>query len=167
MMEKIDKRLTVPKKTKITNLVDQMYLAEKVKFKNRLAMARKVTIGIDIWTKKGLTASFLAVSACYFNVQDSKAEHILLNLKQIVHPHTANSIVTLVEKCTEEWGIPKEKIIMIITDNGSNMVSAFRVEEEDTSSDENDSKDSDEEEEEADERSVCECCLLLQRACLL
>ncbi|KAI2644644.1 E3 SUMO-protein ligase ZBED1 [Labeo rohita] len=152
MMEKIDKRLTVPKKTKITNLVDQMYLAEKVKFKNRLAMARKVTIGIDIWTKKGLTASFLAVSACYFNVQDSKAEHILLNLKQMVHPHTANSIVTLVEECTEEWGIRKEKIIMIITDNGSNMVSAFRVEEEDTSSDENDSNKDSDEEEEADER---------------
>lgn len=71
MMEKIDKRLTVPKKTKIANLVDQMYLAEKVKFKNRLAMACKVTK--DMWTKKGLTASFPAVSACYFNVQDSKA----------------------------------------------------------------------------------------------
>ncbi|XP_076137950.1 zinc finger BED domain-containing protein 4-like [Alosa pseudoharengus] len=150
MMEKIDKRLTVPKKTKIASLVDQMYLAEKVKFKNRLAMARKVTIGIDIWTKKGLTASFLAVSACYFNVQDSKAEHILLNLKQMVHPHTAHSIATLVEECTEEWGIPKEKILMIITDNGSNMVSAFRH-EEDTSSDESNSQDSDEEEE-ADER---------------
>lgn len=102
MMEKIDKRLTVPKKTKISNLVDQMYLAEKV-------MARKVTIGIDIWTKKGLTASFLSVSACYFNVQDSKAEHILLNLNQMVHPHTVNYIVTLVEECTEEWGIPKGK----------------------------------------------------------
>lgn len=78
-----------------------MYLAEKVKFKNRLAMARKVTIGMDIWTKMGLTGSFLAVSACYFNVQDSKAEHILLNLKQMVHPHTAHSIFTLVEECTE------------------------------------------------------------------
>lgn len=72
-------------------------------------MVRKVTIGIDIWTKKGLTANFLAVSACYFNVQDSKAKHILLNLKQIVHPHTAYSIVTLVEESTEELGIPKEK----------------------------------------------------------
>lgn len=66
-----------------------MYLDEKFKFKNRLAMACKVSTGIDIWSKKGLTASFLIVSACYFNTQDSKAEHILLNLKQIVHPHTA------------------------------------------------------------------------------
>lgn len=28
----------------------------------------------------------------------------------------------LEEECTEEWGIPKEKILMIITDNGINMV---------------------------------------------
>lgn len=39
------------------------------------------------------------------------------------------------------------------------MVSAFRVEEEDISSNENDSKDSDEEE--ADERSVCEWCFFI------
>lgn len=65
------------------------------------------------------------------------------------------------EEFTEEWGIPKEKILMIITDNRSNMVSAFRHEEEDTSSDENNSQDSSDEEEEADERSVCEWCWLL------
>lgn len=61
MIGKIDRRLTVLKKTKITNLVDKIYLAEKDKFKQRLSMACKVSIGLDIWTKKGLTASFLAV----------------------------------------------------------------------------------------------------------
>ena len=155
MMETIDKRLTVPEKTKITNLVEKMYLAEKEKFKHRLSMARKITIGLDIWTKKGLTASFLAVSACYFNSQDNKAEHILLNLKQMVHPHTAQAISALVEESKEEWGIPKEKILTIITDNGSNMVAAFHCNaEEDSSSEEENLRDSDEEGEE-DERSVC------------
>ncbi|KAJ4940792.1 hypothetical protein JOQ06_027084, partial [Pogonophryne albipinna] len=152
MMETIDKRLTVPKKTKITNLVEKMYLAEKEKFKHRLSMARKITIGLDIWTKKGLTASFLAVSACYFSPQDNKAEHILLNLKQMVHPHTAQAIAALVEESKEEWGLPKEKILTIITDNGSNMVAAFHCNaEEDSSSEEENLQDSDEEGEE-DER---------------
>lgn len=145
MMEKIDKRLTVPKKTKITNLVDKMYLAEKVKFKQRLAKARKVSIGLDIWTKKGLTASFLAISACYFNPDENKAEHILLNLKQMVHPHTAQSIAALVEECANEWGIPKQKILTIITDNGSNMVAAFHGGDEDTTSEEDIGLDRDEE----------------------
>lgn len=43
----------------------------------------------------------------------------------------------------------------IITDNGSNMVSAFPQEEEDTSSDEDVSQDSDDDEE-PEERLVCD-----------
>ncbi len=121
-----------------------MYLAEKVKFKQRLATACKVSIGLDIWTKKGLTSSFLAISACYFNPDDNKAEHILLNLKQMVHSHTAQSIAALVDECTNEWGIPKQKILTIITDNGSNMVAAFHCGDEDTTSEEDVTLDRDE-----------------------
>lgn len=132
MMGKVDKRLT-----KITNLVDKMYLAEKLKFKQRLATAGIVSIGLDIKrTKKGLTASFLEVTACYFYTEDNKSEHILLNLQQMVHPHIAQSIAALVDECTEEWGIPKENVT-IITDNGSGNLES-------------------DEEGEADERSACE-----------
>ncbi|XP_067246832.1 zinc finger BED domain-containing protein 4-like [Chanodichthys erythropterus] len=59
MMETFDKRMTIPKRTKINNLVDKIYDDEKLKYKERLARARKIAIGLDIWTKKGLTASFL------------------------------------------------------------------------------------------------------------
>ena len=63
MMETIEKKLTIPKKTKISNLVETEYEHERDKFKKRLAAARRVSIGLDMWTKKGLTASFLAISA--------------------------------------------------------------------------------------------------------
>lgn len=53
----------------------------------------------------------MAISACYFNEEDSKAEHILLNLKQMVHPHTALSIGAHVDECLAEWSIPKEKVL--------------------------------------------------------
>lgn len=64
MMEVVDKRLVIPKKTKISNLIDGIYKDERKKFEDRLATARKITIGLDIWTTKGLSASFLAISAC-------------------------------------------------------------------------------------------------------
>lgn len=151
MMKTIDKRLTVPKKTKINNLVDTLYNAERQKFKDKLATARRITIGLDIWTKNGLTASFLAISACYFCTQQNKAEHILLRLKQISHPHTAESIKTCVDQCTEDWGIPKEKIMTVITDNGSNMVAAFKNEEDDDPSSEEEAVPCDGESEDEDE----------------
>ena len=98
--------LTVPKKSKITNLVDKLYNAERQKFKDRLATAaRKVSIELDIWTKKGLTAAFLAIS--YYCTQQNRATHILLRLEQISHPHTAECIKTCVDQCTEDWGISR------------------------------------------------------------
>ncbi|XP_017293396.1 uncharacterized protein LOC108248867 [Kryptolebias marmoratus] len=143
MMDAVDRKLTVPKKTKISNLIDKYYESEVQKFRNRLAAARRVSIGIDLWTKTGLTASFLAISSCYFCVEQSKPEHILLALEQVVHPHTAQSIKACVDKCMQEWGIPNQKIITVITDNGSNMVAAFKQttpEREETTSE--DSEDS-------------------------
>ena len=92
MMKKMDKRFTVPKKSKISTLVNETYVEQQKEFRHRLSMARKITLGLDIWTKKGLTASFISISACYFNPEDNKAEHILLNLKEMVHPHTAQAI---------------------------------------------------------------------------
>ncbi|XP_035986534.1 uncharacterized protein LOC118560024 [Fundulus heteroclitus] len=71
----------------------------------------------------------------------------------MAQPHTAHAIATLVEECTTEWGIPKEKVLTIITDNGSNMVASFHrnSEEDNKSSFEEDSPhDSDEEAEDLD-----------------
>nr|XP_023661197.1 zinc finger BED domain-containing protein 4-like [Paramormyrops kingsleyae] len=133
MMETFDKRLTIPKRTKINNLVDKMFDDEKQKYKERLATARKITIGLDIWTKKRLTASFLGISACFFCTVENKAKHILLRLDQIAHPHTAECIKNSVDRCTEDWGIPQHKILTVITDNGSNMIAAFKPNESDAS----------------------------------
>lgn len=162
MMTKMDKKFKVPKRHKILNLIEKMYKEEKDKIKQNLATARRITIGLDIWTKKGLTASFLGVSACYFNPENNKAEHKLLNLKEMVHPHTAESISTLVEESMEEWGLPREKVLTTITDNGSNMVASFHTHaevattsEEDSDAEPDNASDDDEQQEGEDYRSVC------------
>ncbi|CAL9689972.1 unnamed protein product [Knipowitschia caucasica] len=141
LMETFDKKLTVPKKTKISNLIEKHYEDEVNTFKKRLSGVRKVSIGIDLWTKKGLTASFLAISCCYFCVEQNKPEHLLLALEQVAHPHTAQSIKACEDKCMQEWDISNEKILFVVTDNGSNMVAAFKhnsLVEEETSSDDQD-----------------------------
>lgn len=87
MMKKNGQKLQSAKKTCTT---------KKKKIKQNLATACRISAGLDIWTKKGLTASFLGVTACYFNPEDNKAENKLLNLKEMVHPHNAKLISTLV-----------------------------------------------------------------------
>ncbi|XP_061573408.1 uncharacterized protein LOC133438847 isoform X1 [Cololabis saira] len=139
MMEIVDGRLTVPEKTKMSILIEAQYELEREKFKERLAAARRVSIGLDLWTKRGLPSSFLAISASYFCVEQSKPEHILLALEQVAHPHTALSIKACVDQCTQEWAVPKEKILTVITDSGSNMVAAFKNSTAEESSSEDDS----------------------------
>ncbi|XP_041960097.1 zinc finger BED domain-containing protein 4-like isoform X1 [Alosa sapidissima] len=158
MLEALDKKITLPKKTRINNLIEKMYSDEKQKLKEQLATVRRITIGLAIWTKRGLTASFLAISACYFCTEENKARHVLLRLDRISHPHTAECVKTSVYKCTEDWGIPKHKILTVITDNGipkhkiltvitdngSNAVVAFQNEQSDSnSSDESEERDED------------------------
>ncbi|KAF7646790.1 hypothetical protein LDENG_00182180, partial [Lucifuga dentata] len=141
MMATADGRLTVPTKSQINDLLETFYCSEKQKFKERLAKARRITICLDSRTNKGLTASFLAISACYFCTELNKAQHILLNLEPMTGPHTTQFIKMHMDRCTKAWGIPQDKIITVITDNGSNMVAAFQhiEEEEEPSTEEEDS----------------------------
>ena len=110
--------------------------------KKALADAGRVTIGMDIWTKKGYTSAYLGISASFFQPTMKKAVHIVLNLHIVEHPHTGAMIASLLQKTLDAWQIPSSKILMIITDNGSNMVRAVKdlkaQQEADMSSEEED-----------------------------
>ena len=41
-------------------------------------------------------------------------------------PHTAERVESIVEEVMGEWELSREKVHAILTDNGSNMVAAFR-----------------------------------------
>ncbi|XP_062398583.1 uncharacterized protein LOC134088552 isoform X1 [Sardina pilchardus] len=144
MLEAMDKRITVPTKTRIDNLIEKVYSDEKGKLKEQLASVQWITIGLAMWAKRGLTGSFLAISACYFCTEDNKARHVLLRVDQISRPHTAECVKTCVYRCAEDWGISKHKILTVISDNGSNMIAAFQNGQGDpNSSDESEESDED------------------------
>ena len=56
------------------------------------------------------------------------------------HPHSAENIRDTLDPVIKEWDIPLTKVNVVITDNGSNMVKAFRqiacTEEEDSAEEE-------------------------------
>ncbi len=80
----------------------------------------------NIWSKKGLTASYLGVTAHFFTPCDHKRNRVTLAVRRLASPHTADHVEATVEEILGEWDIPKEKISAILTDNGSNMVKAFK-----------------------------------------
>ena len=87
--------------------------------KNKLTKGCRITIFLDICSKKSLTVSFLGVSACFLNTVDNTPKHVLIGPKQINYPHTGVIVAEYLTKCLTEWGLGAAKILLglIVTDN--------------------------------------------------
>lgn len=92
MMANMDKNFKVPKRHTILNFIDKKY---KEEIKQNLATAQGWIFGL----KRGLQHPSWESAPVTSTLRTKKAEHKLLNLKKMVHPHTAESISTLVEVC--------------------------------------------------------------------
>jgi hypothetical protein len=88
---------------------------------------RRLTICLDGWSKKGLSSSYLGISACFYDNASAVVRHVTLDLKLLHHPHTGEQIATVLNECLSEWGINPQKILLVVTDNGSNVVKAIRL----------------------------------------
>jgi len=95
--------------------------------KGVLSACRKITICLDGWTKKGLSSSFLGISACFFDPLSDQPQHALLDLDLIHHPHSGEKLSKCMDACMTKWEIPVEKVLLVVSDNGSNIVKAIRL----------------------------------------
>jgi hypothetical protein len=98
-----------------------------LELKDMISSSRKVTVCLDGWSKKGLTSSFLGISACFFCPSTHKPVHAFLNLISIEHPHTGTMISQQLQLSLAQWGIERDKVLLVVTDNGANMVKAVRL----------------------------------------
>jgi hypothetical protein len=77
--------------------------------------------------KTSLTASFLGISACFFDPVGLKVRHVVLDLCHLQHPHTGEILAEHLEQCMQKWSISSNSVLMIVSDNGSNMIKAIRL----------------------------------------
>lgn len=111
----------------MNSTIKEIEQSVKGKLLSYLSNARRVALCLDIWSKKGLTASFLGVSVCMFNSASKECEHFMLNLHVIQHPHTGDMIASKIMETLKEWNIQPSKVLIVITDNGTNMVKALKT----------------------------------------
>ena len=69
---------------------------------------------------------FFRYTTHYFSNRDSQCHTITLAVRHLPSPHTAEKISETVDDILLEWNIPKHNIFRILTDDGSNMVAAFK-----------------------------------------
>ena len=120
----------------INRELDQVLIELKAKISVHLQSANFVSICCDIWSKKRLTSSYLGTTAHFFSRSDHRRHIVTLAVRRLVISHTACTIRQSVDEILAEWDIDPTKILASFTDNGSNMIAAFKAkleeEEEDT-----------------------------------
>ncbi|XP_065679933.1 zinc finger BED domain-containing protein 4 [Hydra vulgaris] len=127
LVNTLDYKFSLPASAKITSLLNEEFTVLTRKLRDFISEGRRFTICLDGWTKKGLTASFLGISVCFFHFKSEKPIHALLNLYLVKHPHTGEQIANCFEKCLKYWNISREKILLVISDNGANMVKGIKL----------------------------------------
>ena len=112
-----------------------------------------VILGMDCWSKKALTASFLGISASFYSATHKAPLHFLLNLCQIQHPHTGEMLADSLCSSLAQWGIEQRRVIMVVTDNGANMIKAVRLVGDDAENEDEDDGASEPESDDEDDES--------------
>ena len=122
LLQEMDNKYQVPHRKGVSVEFSKIYnhLHETI----RLLLIKAVVISIcaDIWSKPGMTLSFLDVTAHFFTPESNK--------RHSIYPHTGVRIAEILQRIVAEW---KYHVIncSVFTDNGSNVVSAFKANNED------------------------------------
>ena len=113
-------------RTVISKELDQVLTELRAKISVHLQSANFLSIRCDtLWSKKGLTSSYLGITAHFFSRRDHRRHTVTLAVRRLTSSHTAYTIRHTLDEILAEWDLEPSKILAILRDNGSNMVAAF------------------------------------------
>ena len=90
MLQSLDARYRIPGRTRLQSLIDDVLRTMKVEIQSAMTNARKINFCADIWSKKGLTSSYLGLTAHFYCPDTSSIQHATLAVRELPHPHTGS-----------------------------------------------------------------------------
>uniref|UniRef100_A0A914UGM3 Uncharacterized protein n=1 Tax=Plectus sambesii TaxID=2011161 RepID=A0A914UGM3_9BILA len=127
LVETLNPKYCIPaSRTKLTSLIENQLEQLKMKLQAALTGALMFAVGLDVWMTKGMTNSYLALTVYFFSPSAKQLMNLLLGLRPIVGRHSAATIKTMCNAMLAEWELKESDISRYVTDNGSNMIAAFR-----------------------------------------
>ena len=78
----------------ISKRIDEVRVDLKGNIMSGMLQARKVNFCTDIWSQKGMTASFIGITAHFF--ANYKHHNVTLAVKRIPSPHTEEEVLKIV-----------------------------------------------------------------------
>ena len=97
LLEAFDPRYLIPGRTRIGKEIDKVMSDMKERIEVFLSQSQKISLCADIWTKKGMTSSYLGITAHFFSSFDRKRHQVTLAVRKMPHPHNAEHILEVTE----------------------------------------------------------------------
>lgn len=113
---------SVPGRKLITKYMEEKYNYLLSVAKNRLNTVQHVSLTSDLWTDVLNTVSYLGMTV-YYEFED-ELRSTTIGVTEITERHTAEVLSRWIENIMDEWNIDKDKVVVMVTDNGANIVKA-------------------------------------------
>jgi hypothetical protein len=102
LLAELDERYPVPGQAAIMAEMDKLLVDLKGKLMSCLNDARKVALCVDIWSRKGMTASYLGITAHFFTRSDHKRHTATIAVRRLPSLHTAERVERVVDEVLTE-----------------------------------------------------------------
>ena len=124
-LSELNPRFPVPSRNTVDREMSKLLTGLKKRISDSL-QGGKIALTIDTWSRKGMSETFLGVTSHCVLKKSLVLFHATLAVKRFPHSHTAKRVLQLTRDVLRDWEIDVTRFIRILTDNGSNMVAAFR-----------------------------------------
>ena len=91
MLLTFDPHYRFPGRSRLMSFVNDAIAVMKVGIQQDMASARKINFCADIWSKKGLSSSYLGLTAHFFCPAKQSIKHVTLAVRVFPYPHTGLS----------------------------------------------------------------------------
>ncbi|XP_030768182.1 zinc finger BED domain-containing protein 1-like isoform X2 [Sitophilus oryzae] len=108
-------------------MIEQKYISLQAIIHRKLNNIGIIALTTDIATVMNSTRSFIVLTAHYIDDENATFESFCLGVKNLIPHHTAENICSDLTEMIDAWGIKKDNIISVTTDNGANIVAAVNL----------------------------------------
>uniref|UniRef100_A0A1X7UUV6 HAT C-terminal dimerisation domain-containing protein n=1 Tax=Amphimedon queenslandica TaxID=400682 RepID=A0A1X7UUV6_AMPQE len=101
----------IPHRKKLGEAIDKVCSQLKENIQAKLNNAVAISLCADIWSKPGMSASFLGVTAHFFTLNSNKRHSICIALKRFPSPHNGTRITELLQNIVDRWELPRKSCL--------------------------------------------------------
>ncbi|XP_011409510.1 PREDICTED: zinc finger BED domain-containing protein 4-like, partial [Amphimedon queenslandica] len=126
LLHTLEPRYTLPSRRYFTDTVlTRIHQGIVSKLKQEIASAPSFSFTTDIWSTEVSDDSMISLTAHWINDCFVKKEAVL-HVQSFPESHTGENICNTFNTMLENWNIEKTSVHLVVRDNASNMVKAFR-----------------------------------------